>query len=255
MRADAMFARSGNPVSHRLARMAFIMACVAALIVAAAGPLHRFAGLPFEATFALFRYGLYVALAGTALGVATILPTRPGDRRRGFVAAFLAIAIGVAAAWMPVTLFLRAQQSPELNDISTDTANPPPLVATVPLRRGATNPPAWPGGHAPVLQRDAYPDIGPVVLAVPPAEAFKRVEAVAAAMGWDIVARVPTEGRLEAVATTEWFGFRDDIVVRVRADGSGSRVDIRSKSRDGQTDLGVNARRIREFMMRLRSPA
>ena len=79
--------------------------------------------------------------------------------------------------------------------------------------------------------------------------------AVAAAMGWDVVARAPAEGRLEAVATTEWFGFRDDIVVRVRADGSGSRVDIRSKSRDGQTDLGVNAKRIREFMMRLRSPS
>ena len=129
------------------------------------------------------------------------------------------------------------------------------VVATVPLRRGATNPPAWPGGHAPVLQRDAYPDIGPVVLALPPAEAFRRVEALAAAMGWEIVARAPAEGRLEAVATTEWFGFRDDIVVRVRADGSGSRVDIRSKSRDGQTDLGVNAKRIREFMMRLRAPA
>ena len=255
MRSDAMFARSGNPVSHRLARMAFIMACVAALIVAAAGPLHRFAGLPFEATFVLFRYGLYVAVAGVALGIATILPTRPGDRRRGFVAAVLAVAIGVGAAWMPLSLFMRAQQSPELNDISTDTANPPPQVATVPLRRGATNPPAWPGGHAPVLQRDAYPDIGPVVLALPPAEAFKRVEAVAAAMGWDVVARVPAEGRLEGVATTDWFGFRDDVVVRVRADGSGSRVDIRSKSRDGQTDLGINAKRIREFMMRLRSPA
>ena len=249
-----MFARSGNPVSHRLARVAFIMACVAALIVAAAGPLHRFAGLPFEATFVLFRYGLYVAVAGVALGIATILPTRPGDRRRGFVAAVLAVAIGVGAAWMPLSLFMRAQQSPELNDISTDTANPPPLVATVPLRRGATNPPAWPGGHAPVLQRDAYPDIGPVVLALPPAEAFRRAEAVAVAMGWDVVARVPAEGRLEAVATTQWFGFRDDVVVRVRADGRGSRIDIRSKSRDGQTDLGVNARRIREFMMRLRTP-
>lgn len=255
MPADAMFDRSGNPISHRLARMAFIMACVAALIVAAAGPLHRFVGLPFEATFALFRYGFYVAVAGTALGIATVLPTRPGDRRRGFVAAVLAVAIGGATAWMPLDMFLRAQQSPELHDISTDTANPPPLVATLPLRRDASNPPAWPGGNTPVLQRDAYPDVGPVVLAVPPAEAFKRVEAVATAMGWNIVARVPAEGRLEAVASTAWFGFRDDVVVRVRADGTGSRVDIRSKSRNGQTDLGTNARRIREFMMRLRSAA
>ena len=132
MSPDAMFDRSGNPISHRLARMAFIMACVAALIVAAAGPLHRFVGLPFEATFALFRYGFYVAVAGTALGIATVLPTRPGDRRRGFVAAVLAVAIGGATAWMPLDMFLRAQQSPELHDIRA-----PPHVRRRGLQRAA----------------------------------------------------------------------------------------------------------------------
>jgi uncharacterized protein (DUF1499 family) len=93
----------------------------------------------------------------------------------------------------------------------------------------------------------------PVILAVPPAEAFKRVDAAAMAMDWDIVARAPAEGRLEAVATSDWFGFRDDIVVRIRAEGAGSRVDIRSKSRVGESDLGVNARRIREFIARLKA--
>jgi uncharacterized protein (DUF1499 family) len=104
-----------------------------------------------------------------------------------------------------------------------------------------------------VLQRAAYPDIAPVILAVPPAEAFKRVDSVAMAMGWDVVARAPADGRLEAVATSAWFGFGDDIVVRIRPDGVGSRIDIRSKSRDGDSDLGVNARRIREFIARLKT--
>ncbi len=248
-----MFVRTTNPVSHRLARMAFIMACVAALIVAAAGPLHRYAGLGIEAAFALFRYGFYVAAAGVALGLATILPTRPGDRRRGFLAALLAIVIGVVTAYTPLVWFLRAQRSPELTDISTDISNPPPLVATLPLRRGASNPPAHPGAEAGVLQRAAYPDITPVTLAMPPAEAFKRVDAAAMAMGWDIVARAPGEGRLEAVATSEWFGFRDDIVVRIRAEGAGSRIDIRSKSRDGGSDFGINAQRIREFIALLKA--
>jgi uncharacterized protein (DUF1499 family) len=248
-----MFARSANPVSHRLARIAFILACVGGAVVASAGPLHRYAGLDVEPVLALFRYGFYVALAGVALGVATILPSRPGDRRRGFLAALLAIVVGGAAIYMPLAFLARAQQSPMLNDVSTDTTNPPPLVATLPLRRGATNPAAWAGGHAPVLQRDAYPDIGPAILALPPAEAFRKAEAVAAAMGWTVVASVPAEGRLEAVATSAWFGFRDDIVVRVRPDSSGSRVDIRSKSRNGESDLGVNAQRIREFVARLKS--
>jgi len=103
------------------------------------------------------------------------------------------------------------------------------------------------------LQRATYPDIAPVVLPVPPDEAFRKVDAVAMGMGWDVVARAPTDGRIEAVATSEWFGFRDDIVVRIRPDGTGSKVDIRSKSRDGESDLGVNARRIREFIARLKA--
>ncbi len=250
---DAMFVRPTNPVSHRLARMAFIMACVAALIVASAGPLHRFGGLEIEPAFTIFRYGFYFAVAGVALGVATIVPTRPGDRRRGFLAALLAIVIGVAAAYTPLNWFLRAQQAPELNDITTDTNNPPPLMVTLQLRRGASNPATYPGANAAVLQRAAYPDITPVVLAEPPAEAFRKVDAAATAMGWDIVARAPAEGRLEAVATSTWFGFRDDIVIRIRPDGAGSRIDIRSKSRDGESDLGVNARRIREFMAKLKA--
>lgn len=248
-----MFVRSTNPVSHRLARMAFMMSCVAVLIVALAGPLHRFAGLDIEPAFAFFRYGFYAAAAGIALGLATIMPTRPGDRRRGFLAALLAIVVGAAAAYTPLTWFLRAQQLPELNDISTDIANPPALVVTLQLRRGATNPPAYPGASAGVLQRAAYPDIAPVILAMAPADAFKRVDGVAEAMGWDVVARAPADGRLEAVATSAWFGFGDDIVVRIRPDGAGSRVDIRSKSRHGDSDLGVNARRIREFIARLKA--
>ena len=250
---DAMFVRPTNPVSHRLARMAFITACVAALIVASAGPLHRYAGLEIEPSFVVFRYGFYFAVAGAALGLATIVPTRPGDRRRGFLAALLAIVIGVAAAYMPLTWFLRAQQSPELTDITTDTNSPPPLVVTLQLRRGASNPAAYPGANAAVLQRAAYPDITPLILPEAPADAFRKADAAATAMGWDIVARAPADGRIEAVATSSWFGFRDDIVIRIRADGAGSKVDIRSKSRDGESDLGVNAGRIREFIAKLKA--
>lgn len=248
-----MFVRPTNPISHRLARMAFIAACVAALIVAASGPLHRFLGLDIEAAIAVFRYGFYVAVAGMALGLATIVPTRPGDRRRGFVAAFLAIVIGAAGAWMPISWFLSSQRGPPINDISTDVADPPAMVALLPLRRGAPNPPAYPGAAAAALQRTAYPDIVPVVLPVAPSEAFKRVDRVAMALGWDVVARAPPEGRLEAIATSDWFGFRDDIVIRIRPDGTGSRVDIRSKSRVGESDLGVNARRVRDFVARLKA--
>lgn len=247
-----MFVRPTNPISHRLARIAFILATVGSLIVAVSGPVHRFLGLDIEAAIAIFRYGFYLTVAGVALGLATILPARPGDKRRGFVAAFLAIVIGAAGGWVPLHWFLNAQHRPAINDITTDTANPPPLVATAQLRRGAPNPPAYPKESA-ALQRAAFPDIEPVVLAVPPAEAFKRADRAAMALDWDIVARVPADGRLEAIATSPWFGFRDDIVVRIRAQGTGSRIDIRSKSRIGESDLGGNAERVRAFIARLKS--
>jgi uncharacterized protein (DUF1499 family) len=246
-----MFFRPTNPISHRLARLSFVMASVAAVIVAAAGPLYRLLGLDLEAAIGIFRYGSYLAVGAVALGLATVIPTRPGDRRRGFVAAFLGIVIGVAAAWVPMSWLLQAQRLPAINDITTDTGNPPPLVATLQLRRGAPNPPGYPADSA-ALQRVAFPDIGPVVLTVPPAEAFRRVDEIAMALGWDVVARAPGEGRLEAIATSEWFGFRDDIVVRIRAQGTGSRIDIRSKSRVGESDFGGNAARVRTFIARLK---
>jgi uncharacterized protein (DUF1499 family) len=79
----------------------------------------------------------------------------------------------------------------------------------------------------------------------------KAIDA-ARALDWEIVASDAPAGRIEATATTMWFGFKDDIVVRVRPEaGGGSRVDVRSVSRVGQSDVGANAKRIREFIRRL----
>lgn len=246
-----LFVRPVNRVSHRLARLAFIAACVAALCVGASGPLYRYLDVDLEMALTLFRYGFYLGAGAIALGLATVVPTRPGERRRGFLAAVLAIVVGVAAVWAPFQWFLDARANPRVNDISTDTTEPPALVVTLQQRRAAHTPPAYPREFAD-LQRAFYPDIQPIRLAAPPAEAFNRVDKAAMDMGWDVVARAPGEGRLEAVDTSRWFGFRDDIVVRIRADGGGSRVDIRSKSRVGRSDLGVNAARVREFTTRLK---
>ena len=246
-----MLFRPTNPISHRLARLAFVAACVSALIVAVSGPLHRFLSVDVDVVISLFRYGFYVAAGAIALALATIVPTRPGDRRRGFVAAFLALAIGAGAAWAPLMLFFQAMGAPRINDVSTDTADPPLLVTTLQMRSEAVTPPAYPGKVVADQQREAYPDIASIVLSVPPDEAFKKVDAVATAMGWDVVARAPAEGRIEAIDTSQWFGFHDDIVVRIRPAGTGSRIDIRSKSRVGRADLGANAHRIRTFTSKL----
>jgi uncharacterized protein (DUF1499 family) len=249
-----MFHRPTNPLSHRLARLAFYLACLAALTVAACGPAHRWLGIDLDLALTVFRFGFYAAAAAIALALATIVPTRPGERRRGFVAALMALAIGLAAAWSPAEWLLHARAAPRLNDVSTDTANAPAMVVTQQMRHGAPNPAGYPGDGVATLQRTAYPDIVPVVIGAPPSEAFRRVDRIAMAMGWDVVARAPADGRLEAVDTSEWFGLQDDIVVRIRPEGTGgSRIDIRSKSRVGQSDFGANARRIREFIEKMKT--
>jgi uncharacterized protein (DUF1499 family) len=121
----------------------------------------------------------------------------------------------------------------------------------IPLRQGSPNPVEYQGEAIARQQSTAYPDIQPATIAEPPEAAFKRALTAARDLGWQIVAAVPTEGRIEATDTTLWFGFKDDIVVRVTPTAAGSRIDVRSVSRLGEGDLGKNAARIRAYLRRL----
>ena len=106
-------------------------------------------------------------------------------------------------------------------------------------------------GETAARQVTAYPDIKTIVIQAPAEQVFARAQATARDMGWEIVASVPAEGRIEATATTAWIGFEDDIVIRIVSTGAETRVDLRSKSRVGRSDLGMNASRIRAFRDRL----
>ena len=102
------------------------------------------------------------------------------------------------------------------------------------------------------LQQQGYPDIKSLIVKAPPAEAMQKAIDAARSSGWEIVSTDSPSGRLEATDTTMWFGFKDDIVVQVRPEASGgSRIDVRSVSRVGGSDVGANAKRIREFLSRL----
>jgi uncharacterized protein (DUF1499 family) len=144
-----------------------------------------------------------------------------------------------------------ASSVPPIHDITTDTANPPVFVAIAPLRAEAPNGVEYKAEDNAAQQQEAYPDIEPLVTDVPPAEMFSRAEATARAMNWEIVATSPEEGRIEATDTTMWFGFKDDVVIRITPEGEGSRLDIRSMSRVGKSDIGKNAERIRAFLAKV----
>lgn len=137
---------------------------------------------------------------------------------------------------------------PRIHDITTDTENPPLFVDILERRAKAPNPPEYAGPEVARKQEKAYPHIQPLLLTDAPEAAFERAFIAAESMGWEIVSKVPGEGRIEATATTRIFRFKDDVVVRIRPEESGSRVDVRSKSRLGRSDLGANAKRISRYL-------
>jgi uncharacterized protein (DUF1499 family) len=144
---------------------------------------------------------------------------------------------------------------PPIHDISTDLDNPPVFVAILPLRGKAPNPAAYGGPKVAAAQRRGYPDITPLLLSLPPEQAFLHAERVAGTMGWEIVSVDQSNGLIEATDTTRFFGFKDDVVIRVQASPGGSRLDVRSVSRVGGSDVGTNAKRIRAYLARLRQEA
>ena len=194
------------------------------------------------------------ALLAVVLGILWAVAQPAGTARPGLLSTLMGVAMGVAAAYMPISWRIAADTVPRINDISTDTAQPPAFVALLAQRGSASNGAGYPGEATAVAQRAGYPDLRSLILREPPADVFARVERVARALDWDVVASDPTQSRLEAVATTAWFGFKDDIVVRLTAVTGGTKVDIRSKSRVGISDLGANAARIRQFLARLQQP-
>jgi uncharacterized protein (DUF1499 family) len=236
-----------------LAVLALALATLAAAGVLGAGPGYRFGWWGLGPAFLLLRWGAGLSLAAGALAVLATTAALAQGSRRTLALAVLALVVGLVGFAVPWRMQQQAHRVPPIHDITTDPDDPPAFVAVVARRTGARNPVQYAGAAVADQQRRAFPDLVPLRVAAPPERAFAAVEAAARALGWEIVAAVPSEGRLEATATTAWFGFKDDVVVRIRAEGAGSRVDVRSLSRIGVGDLGTNAVRVRAFLARLRA--
>lgn len=225
--------------------LAVSIAVVGLLMLASSGLGTRFGMWHYRTGLSMLRYAAYVGAAAFAVSVVALLRTRP--RRGSSTLLVLALVASAATFGVPYRLSRTARRLPPIHDITTDTADPPAFIAILPLRASATNTADYAGDSIAALQRAAYPDIQARTLALLPSEAFERAVAAALAMGWDVVAGDSTSGRLEATATTTWFGFKDDVVVRIRAVSAGSVVDVRSVSRVGRSDVGANAARIRAY--------
>ena len=226
-----------------------VLAIAAALMLLAAG-LGTRAGLwTFRTGFTVLKYAAYLGIATTLLAIVALLI--PRWRTGHLLSLLVALIVSAAVVYVPWSWRRKARSVPPIHDISTDTERPPEFVAVLPLRSDAPNPPEYAGAEAAAQQHAAYPDIQPVTLQSQPGAAFRAALAAAGDMGWEIVAADSAGGRIEATATTTWFGFKDDVVIRVEPGPQGSRIDVRSKSRVGGSDVGANAARIRKYVAKL----
>ena len=246
--------RAQNRLARTLATLALALALAAALLVAFGGPGYRFGWWHFRRSFELMQWGAYAGIAAALLGaVAAVLARRGAALAMGAVA----LLIGLVAFGLPWNWRRGARQYPPIHDITTDFANPPEIAFSRALRDSVEGMNTWryEGDSIAAQQRTAYPDIAPVLLAMPLDSAYGVAYRTVQQMGWEVTAASRPERRIEAAASTAWFGFVDDVVVRV-APGSGiARVDVRSVSRVGRGDVGANAKRIREFVARLKQNA
>ncbi len=229
----------------------FLLAVAAGLAAVSAGVGSHWGWWSFRTGFVILRWAAYGGILAAVISLTGCLLTRPGAARRGFIWSVFGLLIALSIVIVPWSYWRLAQSVPPIHDITTDTENPPGFVAILPLRKNAPNTAVYGGRDVAAKQQAAYPDLVPLVLPLPPDQAFDRALKQTRSLGWVIVNADPNQGRIEATDTTFWFRFKDDVVIRIVPADRGSRLDIRSVSRVGKSDVGANARRIRKFLKAL----
>ncbi len=203
----------------------------------------------------LFGYGGLVTWAGVGLSLLALVLAVAAKARGATLG-----AIGVLVGLVPGILFYRqfrlARSVPPINDISTDLQSPPAYVTAATHEFWKGKDMGYPAGFADSVRR-GYPDLGSLVLPLPAGKVYGLAHKTALGVPrWEVTGTDSTAGRIEATATTRWFGFNDDVVIRIAPRGTDSAaVDMRSKSRVGQSDVGANAARIRDYFAALRRAA
>ncbi|MCP2678513.1 DUF1499 domain-containing protein [Maricaulaceae bacterium NA33B04] len=269
--------------------MSEIIRLIRNIVVGLAGAAAIFAPIWFAAAGLGSRFGLWewqfglstmtfgwgpnilfatVGLGGVALLISVISrlvfeqSNAPGVG--AYVASVAALIIGGSGLWYADGVRTTARTLPPIHDITTDTANPPQFSAAMVERRevdGASNSVDYaskvdPRSERPLpeVQAEAYPQIQPIVTSAEPELAYRAALGVARELGWRVTTTSDEAMMFEGTAETFWFGFKDDVVVRVTAlNDGGAQIDARSTSRVGVSDLGANAARLENFSERLRS--
>ncbi len=244
-----MATKDPHAIFFRVSLAVLCLAALSALAGVSAGLGTRLGLWAFGTGFTILRFaaygGLVAVLSSLIMLLAGFALRAPAST---LVATVLALLIGGTAFYVPLSWWREAGRLPVIHDITTDTDDPPQFKAVLPLRRNVQNPSEYGGEQVALKQRLAYPDIKPLIMPKDTGAAFDKALGAAKGMGWEIVDEDKDQGRIEATDTTLWFGFKDDIVVRITPVGQAARIDVRSTSRVGRSDIGKNAQRVRKYL-------
>jgi|TARA_B100001971_G_C18086014_1_gene480906 uncharacterized protein (DUF1499 family) len=231
-----------------------LLSAVIMLVILLTGPLgYRFGVVPLEPSM----ISLLVAVLGSVLVlIGTIVYSFIASKNKLLKDRnILLLSMGISL--LPIIIMgpqmVGTGSVPPIHDITTDTETPPEFKEILKHRAHAMNDAAYgseqlPAEELAAMQLAAYPGVVPLETELTVDEAVSRAEQVLRDQGLEIIAVESGTGLVEATATTFWFGFKDDLVVRVTASEKGSRVDVRSVSRVGHSDVGLNAKRIEKFL-------
>lgn len=243
---------SRKPLGRRLVIIGLALALICAAVAVLSGVGYRLGLWHFRTGFDILKAGFYGAFAAAVVSLAGLIVSRARPPSLLFMG-LLGVVVAAVIVYVPWTYSKMVQSVPKIHDITTNIAHPPPFVAAAKLRKPDDHPVDYEGPEIGAEQKKAYPDIEAVLTKVPKDKAFVAASQTVVSMGLEIIDTNPGEGRIEAVDTSLLYGFKDDMVVQVQETPEGTRIDVRSMSRVGRSDLGMNAKRIRTFLAQLRS--
>jgi len=230
-------------------RLAIVLTIINILVLVGTPLARLYLEIPgmtaFRIFFSALQAGVALGMTGILVAVIAMFIKRTPVIKSGLVMMLLGLlpAAVIIAALGPSRL-----TSPMIHDITTDTLDPPQFAEVKKIRTDAHNTVEYGGAEIATQQQSAYPDLAPIRSTMNPDDALTEATQVVKDLGWEFINIDYNQGIVEAYDTTRLFGFVDDVVIRVRRDGAGSRIDVRSVSRYGKGDLGKNADRIRAFI-------
>lgn len=214
---------------------------LALLLLLASGPLYQAQILGLMNAFLAMRIALIVGAVAIVLALIQVVFMR---KTISWPVTGIAVLCAAVAIFMPLSMMNKVKSVPPIHDVTTDLVNPPKFVAILALRADASNPAAYQGEDIASQQRTAYPELQTQTYQQTTEQVFDAALTTVKDMGLKVVTSDKTLGLIEAYDTTTWFGFVDDVVIRIQSTEQMTMLDARSKSRVGMSDLGKNAERL-----------